>query len=158
MKNLKFYLIALPIFLSLLSMTAFKTNSGNPSAHGGGTTIELGEKSTFTFNAVQHNDGSVNGHLEYQFRGGDITFHMDIDCLSITGNRATLSGTVTSVSGNTAGFPFIFEGASAAFTVQDNGQGNNASPDKISDVIFGGLCIGNYPTYLPISGNIQVKP
>src|SRR5437867_13098047 len=54
---------------------------GNSSATGGGTTVELGQKSTFTFNAVQHSDGTVNGHMVYQVRGGDIVIHMDIDCL-----------------------------------------------------------------------------
>lgn len=159
MKNVKNYVIALPLFFCLLAFTGFKPKGGNPSASGGGTAMELGSKSTFTFNAVEHKDGSVNGHLVYHFRASDITIHMDIECLNIVGNRATLSGTVTSVNGNTTGFPFIVEGAKAAFSVEDNGEGNAANPDKVSDLLFGvPTCAGMIPPYIVISGNVQVKP
>ena len=157
MRNVKKCLLAIPVLFSIFALTSFTAYQGNPSANGGGTAEELGEKSTFAFNAVEHNDGTVNGHLVYQFRGGDIYIHMDLDCMRITGNRATLGGVVTSVSGNTAGFPFITVGARAAFTVEDNGQGSKANPDRISDLLFGSTCAGNFNTYIPISGNIQVK-
>ena len=159
MKNFKIFSMAIPLALALFTISSFKPKAGNPSVNGGGTSAELGDKSTFSFNAVQHKDGSVNGHMVYQFRGGDISIHMDIDCMNITGNRATLSGVVSSVSGNTAAYPFIFEGARASFSVQDNGQGSSAAnPDAISDLLFGASCAGNYVTYIPISGNIQVNP
>ena len=58
--------------------------AGNPSATGGGTAQELGETSTFTFNAIQHHDGTVNGHLVYHVRAFNISFDMDIDCLQLT--------------------------------------------------------------------------
>jgi len=133
--------------------------AGNPSATGGGTAVELGEKSTFTFNAVEHNNGAVIGHLVYNFRAGDISFHMDIDCMAITGNQAVLSGTVTKVSGNVEDYPFIFVGQDGVFQVQDNGEGGGASPDLFSDVNLdlGLNCNNSLPDpYIPISGNIQV--
>jgi hypothetical protein len=132
--------------------------SGNPSATGGGTTQELGETSTFTFNAVQRPDGSVTGHLVYQFRGADLTIHMDIDCLSISGNIARLSGEVTHVQGDPPSY--IFVGQDAEFTVQDNGEGGQAPPDLFSDVSLftGASCTDGFAPgpYLPTSGNIQV--
>jgi hypothetical protein len=132
--------------------------AGNPSATGGGTTVEGGEKSTFTFNAIQHKNGTVSGHLVYHFRAADFSFHMDIDCLRIIGNHAVIGGTVTKVTGPAP--PYIFEGAPAVFEVEDNGEGSAAPPDLISDVFFEvPTCqIFNAQPYLPIDGNIQVKP
>jgi hypothetical protein len=163
MKNLKSILAASILTVSLFSISAFTTTSkikdGNAHANGGGTTIEGGKVSTFVFNAVELPDGSVQGHLNYQFRFGDVNIKMDLDCMSITGNRATLSGVVTEVGGKGTPPNYIFVGQRASFTVEDNGQGKNASPDMISDLIlFGGAsCANNWPTYLPISGNIDIK-
>ena len=131
---------------------------GNPKATGGGTTVELGQKSTFTLNAVQKPDGSVSGHMLYNFRGGDDVIHMDIDCLNIIGTSAKLSGVVTSVQGNPPSYVFV--GQHAVFTVTDNGQGGQAPPDLISDVILfpTASCTAAFTPipYLPIDGNIQV--
>lgn len=162
------FLFALATIYAFASTHAVKQQSnitisaadGNPHANGGGTTIEGGKVSTFVFNAVQHSDGSVNGHLNYMFREADINIQMDIDCLDINGNRATLSGTVTQVGGSATPPSYIFVGQRASFTVQDNGQGKGSAPDLISDLfLFGGAsCANNWVTYLPISGNIDVKP
>jgi hypothetical protein len=133
---------------------------GNPSATGGGTAEELDATSTFTFNAVQHKNGTVNGHLVYHFRAFDISIHMDIDCLAVTGNRAVLSGKVTKVSGDTEPFPFIYVGQDGVFQVEDNGEGGGAPPDLFSDVNLdpGLTCNNSLPEpYIPISGNIQVE-
>jgi hypothetical protein len=131
---------------------------GNPSATGGGTTQELGETSTFTFNAVQRPNGSVTGHLVYHIRAADLTIHMDIDCLSISGNTARLSGEVTHLQGDPP--DYVFVGQDAEFTVQDNGEGSQAPPDLFSDVFLftGATCHDAFPPdpYLPTQGNIQV--
>jgi hypothetical protein len=94
----------------------------------------------------------------YQFRFADVGIHMEIDCLNIIGNQATLSGTVTKVTGDAP--PFIFEGQKAVFKVQDNGEGSDAPPDLISDVFLfaGATCNVPFPLpYLPVDGNIQVR-
>jgi hypothetical protein len=124
------------------------------SVNGGGAAVEFGVKSTFVFNAVRHVNGSVNGHLVYHLRAFDIQFQMAIDCFQIDGNRATLSGTVTSVSGSNVP-SYIFPGSRASFTVEDNGKGGNK--DRISDVFFGAQCWDDLNTYLPIQGNITVR-
>jgi hypothetical protein len=154
--------VFLGVFLivgQLTVMPAFA--AANPSATGGGTAEEGGETSTFTFNAIQHETGTVNGHLVYHVRIFDITFHMGIDCLRIHGKRAALSGTVTKVSGNTDDFPFIYVGQDGVFVVEDNGEGGSGAPDLISDVdLDPGLdCKSSllFP-YIPISGNVQVSP
>ena len=138
--------------------------AGNPHANGGGTVAELGEKSTFAFNAVQQLTGSVQGHLTYHVRALDVTFHMQNDCLKITGNRAVIAGTVTMVTGTSPLVPFLVPGARGIFQVEDNGSGSNANPDLVSDVFVYPLgstvdCTIVPPApYLPIDGNVSVKP
>jgi hypothetical protein len=114
------------------------------------------------FNAVEHPDGSVTGHLVYQFRTRDFGFIMDIDCLQISGsgNKAVLSGVVTHLIGEVPPeYWFIFVGAPATFAVMDNGEGHGDPADLFSDVYFGfGDCNEFRPVvYLPMRGNIQVS-
>jgi hypothetical protein len=137
--------------------------AGNQKASGGGTTEELGEKTTFTFNAVKKSDGSVTGKLIYNVRGQDVAIHVDITCLRIVGNNiAHMSGVVTKLIGTPAYYMEV--GRTVVFSVTDNGEGSADNPDLFSDLIF------FYPTgtancqiqsvyrYLPMSGNIQVQP
>jgi hypothetical protein len=158
-KRMRLFACVVLVVLIALNLTpAAAKGKGNPKATGGGTTIEGGEKSTFVFNAVQHKNGSVTGHLVYHFREANFSFRMKIDCLNITGNQATLSGVVTKVVG--PAYSYIFVGQQGVFQVTDNGQGKHASPDLISDVILGSgaSCTAPGPTpYLPISGNVKVS-
>jgi len=157
----------LAVVAAVLSLTALLNPTpvpaaGNAHANGGGTAVEGGEKSTFAFNAVQQADGSATGHLTYHFRLADVTFHMQNDCLKVIGNKAVIAGTVTMVTGTS--IPYIVQGARGVFQVQDNGEGSDASPDLISDVIIYPLgfmvdCMVVPPNpYLPIEGNVSVKP
>lgn len=163
MKKIRTVLGASILTVSLLSVTAFttltKSKGGEAHVNGGGTTTEGGKVSTFVFNAVQQPDGSVNGHLNYMFRKGGLNIKMDIDCMKINGDMATLSGVVTSVEGKGDPIPFVFVGQRASFTVEDNGQGSKAAPDMISDLILygGASCSDNWTPYLEISGNIDIK-
>jgi hypothetical protein len=123
-------------------------NTGNRHINGGGTAVEFGERSTFVFNAVETSLG-ITGHLVYHLRSFDVTFQMNLDCMEINGNRATMSGTVTSISG--ANIPsYIFPGSRASFTVEDNGNGRNR--DRIS-----ATCGSDLDTYIRVQGNISIK-
>ncbi len=153
------------VFATTLLLTAlmFTTNAapaGNARATGGGTTEEGGEKSTFVFNAIQNKNGTVNGHLVYNLRGLNSTIKMNIDCLTIVGNNAIMSGVVTQVKEDNPP-AYIFVGQRAEFQVEDNGEGGDDAPDLISDLNLGPNASCNLiaPTpYLPIDGNIQVQP
>jgi hypothetical protein len=142
------------------------TAAGNSSATGGGTAEEAGALSTFVFNAVKKSDGTVQGHLVYQVRAFPVTIMIDLDCLVVEGNVATMSGVITKVSEEFPGF--IFVGQQGAFQVVDNGQGVHAAPDLYSDLFLGpgpsgpNVCTeyeanGNAPAHIPVSGNIQVR-
>jgi hypothetical protein len=152
--TLALFFIALTSFISApLSKTA---DAGNAHVNGGGTAAELGEISTFTVNALKKKDGSVQGHVTYHVRGMDFSFRMDITCMTITGNRATLAGVVSQFIGSGEPPVWIQLGMTGTFAVEDNGQGQDV--DKISDVFLGvSNCGANPLTYIPISGNIDIS-
>ena len=130
------------------------------------TAEEAGARSTFVFNAVKKSDGTVQGHLVYQVRALPVTIMMELACLVVEGNVATMSGVFTKVSEEFPGF--IFVGQEGSFQVVDNGQGVDAALDLYSDLALGpgpsgpNVCTeyeanGNAPAYIPVSGNIQVR-
>lgn len=139
--------------ISFAGTLSAQNTGGNRHINGGGSAVEFGERSTFVFNAVETSLG-ITGHLVYHLRSFDVTFQMNLDCMEINGNRATMSGTVTSISG--ANIPsYIFPGSRASFTVEDNGNGRNR--DRISDVVFGATCGSDLDTYIRVQGNISIK-
>ena len=162
MRQLKLFLAAFLFTAICIGITSFRVLSvkksfqGNAHVNGGGTTTEGGEVSTFVFNAVDNGDG-VDGHLNYNFRSGNVDIKADIQCMNIVGNRATLAGVVTSLNTDITLPSWMFVGQHVSFTVEDNGQGKNV--DKISDLIFGSTvsCANNWVTYLPIKGNIDIS-
>jgi hypothetical protein len=125
------------------------------SATGSGHMQLGGELRTFSFNAIEREDGSVSGHALLQARVIDTTGHVDVDCLNVVGNVALISGTAR-------------DGTTRAFGVEDNGEGGNASPDRITLVFSGpfftpGVCMvltpaDAAPFLMPIEdGNVQVR-
>jgi len=83
----------------------------------------------FSLVAIELPNGSVNGQWTDQFGQGQGGIHVKIDCLSVAGNTAWVSGTITSGTFNGAdlsGLPVITQ-------VQDNGQ----TGDQISFSFIG---------------------
>ena len=150
---------------SVSNDAAAKESSGNITVSGGGSFDELGAITTYTFNAVQHKDGSTNGHLMLHFRAAESSMQVSIDCLRLFGdNKATMCGVITKLYGKeNMGFPpppFIFVGGRVSFTVQDNGEGGSASPDLVSDIgeLIPGVpasCADEWPLYLA-GANVQI--
>ncbi len=141
-------------------------SKGGPSANGQGSLTTSGNR-IFAFHAVTHPNGNVSGNGVLNITPSGIRVHFDIDCLSVSGNVATMSGTSpkSPASPQFVGGPFWFK-------VVDNGEGANADPDEITlfffclpdlsdppcppgcgvDVTLPGL--GPFPIE---AGNIQVK-
>jgi hypothetical protein len=150
----------------LVSSISAMNPEGNPSASGHATFfLSAGQglegRSIISFNAVQQQDGTVNGNAEFQLANvGRV--HADINCLRIVGNEAFLTGLVT--NSNTDRFP---EGSKLYITAQDNGEGVNDPPDRVqvlvispSSPIFSIDCNTTLrPGRLPVErGNISVNP
>jgi hypothetical protein len=141
--------------------------AGNPMATGGGTIITpAAGRVTFGFTAIQHQDRNVRGQLEFNSRIADapIRIHAELDRIAFHhGNQATVSGTITQVRSSAPGATDLV-GRIVVFTVQDNGEGSKAPPDRTSEFKFfpagSGVNCHNYqpPLKFPVQGNIQVRP
>jgi hypothetical protein len=131
-----------------------------PSAHGSAQSGDL----MLTFSAVQHEDGTTDGHATFRDRATNTKVDLDIDCLRVgTGGmegsgdqqEAVLSGMVT--KSTSADF---LVGSDVAFTVRDNGEGQNAPPDQFQPLgpAKGACTIGRISAFLTSErGNIVVK-
>ncbi len=150
------------MFLALLlSVTAFKPLSSGPSASGQGsltlTNSTEDQQRRFSFHANTMPDGSVQGSAVITYTGGVLKAKLDINCLTVTGNQAEMSGIITDHT-NPA-----FIGRGFYFRVVDNGEGANATEDQMTLVFVnlapGFPCVGGHGALRPIEGgNIQVKP
>jgi len=100
-------------------------------AGGHGNLVMEGSLRTFTFQARQSRDGSVQGSMELKNRQLGVRAHADLDCLRIEGDEAFLSGVLTRVSG----IDGSIVGDEVWFHVRDNGEGRGDPADRISLVI-----------------------
>lgn len=124
-------------------------------ATGGGTVVwGQSQRVTYGFNATLDMAGNAEGVLQFDWRDGELKWHGKVDCLSLDGNQAYVSGQLT--TGNNAGEYFIF-------SVEDNGEGANATgPDLISMVRVRNTpwdCHGPYEAPFKdwTSGNVKIK-
>jgi hypothetical protein len=127
------------------------------SAHGSGH-IQFGNNREFiTFSAVQHSDGTVTGTATVHDISAGVTAQIDVDCVNVIGNTATISGIVTrSTDPALQGFEGIFQ-------VVDGGEGAD-SVDFMSLANFFAVGTGNdcrVPgefDLVPVEqGNVQVQ-
>lgn len=145
---------------ALLALLAIRTPlmaAGNTASATGSGHFHIGDElRTFSFSAVKNAVGNARGEGELHNRAQDLALHLKINCLSIVGNTATVTGKISD-SNNPAliGLDFYFKAA-------DNGEGANAPPDEISLVFFffgpGPTCSTNLavPLIAIEGGNIQV--
>ncbi len=136
--------------------SALVRTAGEPSVTGGGT-ITFGT-------SVEHVSVNVVGDsgraiFHDKAAGGNFTGQIDIDCVRIVGNEATLSGIVTHSNEPT------LEGLEALFQIRDNGEGQSATgPDFMSPVLLHEVGIGpdcSVPSefdLVPVKGNFRVSP
>ena len=134
-----------------------QTKASGTSANGQGT-LTLGETSRhFSFHARENSDGSVHGSGVLTYTAGELKIHFDLDCLSVSGNTAIMSGIITKYPQ----FPDR-EGWECWFKVEDNGEGSNADPDQMTLLLTSpdteDCMVDLGLTLNPIEGgNIQVK-
>jgi hypothetical protein len=132
------------------------------SATGSGQFHVSGSLRTFTFNANTDSSGVTTGQTQGNNRSAGVKWHGILDCLSVVGNVATMSGVVTDITPG-LGDPFLV-GNFIVFQVIDNGEGSNAPPDLISLTFFfpagspnpGCTGFGIFATIPIEQGNVQV--
>ena len=127
-----------------------------PSVKGGGT-ITFGASKEHVSVNVSGTSGSAQFHDNTVV--GNVNGHVEINCVRIVGNEATLSGIVTQSNDPT------IEGFEALFQIRDNGEGGRGEgPDFMSPVLLHEVGIG--PNCLvpsefdlvPVKGNFKVEP
>jgi hypothetical protein len=133
--NRKTFQLSLLLLAAVVMLTSLPTSAaarGNRKASGhGNLTVGDGQKRTFSFTAVQHKDGTVIGQGEVNNPSFPIRIHFEIDCLKFDGgNRVIASGPITQSSDPDT----IAVGRIAVFGVEDNGEGINAPPDRITTI------------------------
>ncbi|HEU4746999.1 MAG TPA: hypothetical protein VFS56_00750 [Gemmatimonadaceae bacterium] len=145
-----------------LRLSEIPDNAAGPSASGQAIVLQqpTGALRNFAFHARRMPDGTVAGEYENHNRQGAATNHGDVDCLRFVGtNVAVMSGTITRHTNP------LLEGGRSIFTVQDNGEGSGAAPDKVSVLwLFPAGSTVDCQTFAPlanlplIGGNIRVDP
>ena len=148
-------LAAIVAALGAISVGAF---GNNPSVNGQGfLTGSEGGLRTFSFSAVTKNDGTVTGQANLHNRDEGNIYKVQINCLQIVGNRASVSGVIKSST-----VPGI-TGQNAVFVVIDNGEGSGSAPDQISRLLITDEEVNcrtdiGFRLFDIEGGNIQVKP
>ncbi|MEO6254322.1 MAG: hypothetical protein ABIO79_13495 [Ferruginibacter sp.] len=158
MKKIKIFFTAAIFLSALITIAAFKPLPAGPSANGQGTLTIPGDITRhFSFHVNTMPGGGVQGNGVLTYTGGVQKIMFDINCMTIVGNIAYMSGIVTH-------WPSAPEnvGISCFFQVMDNGQGSGSSADRMSLLYFGGSlpieCVDQEVGMSPIEGgNIQVK-
>ena len=144
------------------SQAVLKSGNG-PSANGQGSYQHDGFNSHLTINVHTMPNGDVQGSGVLIRSGNGSTKHLkfDIDCLSVDGNVATMSGTTTAST-----FELCPVGTPIVFRVVDNGQGGS-DPDQFTGIYlpidegWGPWDCNNFPEQYLFnieSGNIKVNP
>ena len=160
-------LVALAVGALTLPLTAPAADSPNVQlATGSGHfqyTSDTGvtDLRTFSFEARKLSDGTVSGNAQVKNRATGQTLNIHIDCVNVLGNLAVVSGIAWSATG-----PGNTNGDGAIFAVEDNGQGANAAPDRVTYAYTGSglVCtdvhspadIDNSLFYDVDGGNIQI--
>jgi hypothetical protein len=131
------------------------------SASGAAQRIRNGELWVLAFNAKRRADGTSTGQVRMDRKDANVSFNIDVTCMSVSGNRAWIAGIIRNQAGNIA-----IDGTISYFYVIDNGEGSNAPPDvasavRLNDVAGEDLEFCNdQPLLLPASpidhGNVQV--
>ena len=137
----------------LAAMVAMLLLSAAPAAFAGGVThavsaggpdvcqalgLKPGCDANFSLSAREYADGSVSGQYTDRFANGD-GFHAVVDCLVVDGDRAWISGVITTgrFTDPDTGEVFDLAGLSVITSVQDNGTSANDPPDQISFSFIG---------------------
>lgn len=108
---------------------------------GGGSVVREdiagSPRETYGFQAQVDAAGNASGEAEVHFPSDVVKMHIAVQCLVVERNTAWMSGTVTHYNDQTLPVGRVF-----LWQVQDNGEGQGAPPDRISNFVY--RAQGNY--------------
>ena len=140
---------------SLGASDAQRTAADGPSVKGSGT-IHFGASVEHVTVNARGNSGRASFHDKTV--SGNVNGQIDVNCLRVVGNEATVSGIVRH-----SNRPEL-EGYEALFQIRDNGRGKKQNPDFMSPVLLHEVGIGpdcSVPSEFdlaPVKGNFTVRP
>jgi hypothetical protein len=115
----------------------------------------------FTYHAVARADGSVSGSYKIVLASG-LFFEADVTCLSVVGNTGWVGGVIRATNAAAVNI-----GSASTFFAIDNGEGDGAAADVVSNATFNGgagadlVFCANRALALPqltvTDGNVQVR-
>jgi hypothetical protein len=131
------------------------------SASGSAHRIRTDELWVLAFDAQKRADGTTTGEVRMDRKDVNVSFNIDVTCISVAGNTAWIGGIIRNSSG------VAIDGTVSYFYVIDNGEDQDASADVASAVRINdragedqAFC-NNQPLLLPASpidhGNVQVR-
>jgi hypothetical protein len=97
---------------------------------GGFLVAPVGNRFTLALSARSYDDGTVKGQLQIQVRSSTDTAHGHIDCLSVQGDTAWISGAFTHSPDSE-----LLVGGSFLLGVRDGGTGRGAQPDERTPIV-----------------------
>lgn len=156
--------VVLGIGLSVPAATAFAGSSpkatGSVGSPGGSAQANGPVPFTVVFTAQGSGTG-VKGNFTFTRADGQSFSVANVTCLSIVGNKAGMSGIITSSSGSNV--PAV--GQIGYIAVSDNGQGSNSTGPDMVQVDAGSQYSNCNPTlddrslpYTVTSGTVQITP
>lgn len=162
MKNNRIFLALALTLACLMTISIITINTFSPetSVYCAGNVASAngsGHHKThrLSFGAFDHGEGNVTGQATFIDDAARTKITIDVECVSVIGNIATIGGTVRNSTN-----PAFVHGVGVTFLVADNGEGANSPPDLFSLPVLGG-CGGKLskePVLLPSNaGNIQVR-
>lgn len=127
------------------------------------------DQEKYSFSAIRHPDGSVDGHFEVHdvYPDGSmdrVTGRVTCFTILADGKTARVAGVIESSTN-----ALVPAGRDAVWVVRDNGEGNNDADDVATDLTWGyragsaavhcasGLLTTTPPTF-SLRGNVQVRP
>jgi len=116
-----------------------------------------GSKESYGFSATVDGAGNARGEMQIDFQD-TAPFHLEVTCLSVSGNDAWIGGVVTQTHDANA----VPVGQEMWVRVRDNGDGVNGTPDQMGFFRFApaSFCLLQRPAPLPFNwlhGNIKVR-
>jgi hypothetical protein len=131
---------------------------------GGGSVVREdipgAPREIYGFTAQVDAQGNVRGEAEVHFPSDTVKMHIDVQCLAIQHNEAWMSGPVTRSNNPDTPVGRVF-----FWQVQDNGEGQGAPPDRVSNFIHRpgnnyapDVCKWKYPltTFPWDNGNVRI--
>ena len=122
--------------VNTLSLEKGVIHSATGSAHW--RLIGTQSRVRFSFNAIQHSDGSFSGQVRNNDEGPTLKFHGEVYDLIVEENRAKICWTMTRGAWIAPdGTVFDLTGMIMCVVVVDNGEGNSESDPDLVSLIWG---------------------